>query len=39
VGSAFAAKAVWWAPIVIAVLVFVLFAGTGLVLGARAARP
>ena len=39
VGSAFAAKAVWWAPIVIAVLVSVLFAGTGLVLGARAARP
>jgi CHASE2 domain-containing sensor protein len=39
VGSAFAAKAAWWAPIVFAVVVFVLFAGTGLVLGARAARP
>jgi hypothetical protein len=39
VGSAFAAKAVWWAPIVFAVLVFAVFAGTGLVLGGRATRP
>jgi hypothetical protein len=28
----------WWAPIAAAVLTFVLFAGTGLVLSARAAR-
>jgi hypothetical protein len=38
-----AAAAAWhvvsWAPAVAAVVVFALFAGTGLVLGARAARP
>jgi hypothetical protein len=28
----------WWAPIAAAVLTFVLFAGTGLALSARAAR-
>ncbi len=32
------ARFAWWAPIVAAVAVFVLFAGTGLTLSARAAR-
>ena len=39
VAGAAARHAVWWAPAVAAVLTFVLFAGTGLVLGARAAQP
>jgi hypothetical protein len=37
-GSA-AAKFASWPPVVAAVLVFVVFAGTGLALSARAARP
>jgi hypothetical protein len=39
-GAAASKFAAWpaWAPIVAAVLVFALFAGTGLTLGARAAR-
>jgi len=37
-GNAVASKFVSWSPIVAAVLVFVLYAGTGLILGARSAR-
>ncbi|HEV2778139.1 MAG TPA: hypothetical protein VGX25_01940 [Actinophytocola sp.] len=37
--GAFTARLAWWAPIAAGVLVFVLFAGTALTLGARAARP
>lgn len=36
--GAMGARFVWWAPVAAAVLVFVLFAGTGLRLSARAAR-
>jgi len=37
-GDAVASKFVSWSPIVASVLVFVLYAGTGLILGARSAR-
>lgn len=33
-----ASRAVWWSPVVAAVLVFAAFAGAGLTLSARAAR-
>jgi len=36
--GAVAARFAWWAPIAAAALTFVLFAGTGLALSARAAR-
>jgi hypothetical protein len=36
--GAVVARFAWWAPIVAAALTFVLFAGTGLALSARAAR-
>jgi hypothetical protein len=38
VAGGFTAKLAWWSPIVAAVLVFVLFAGTGLTMSARAGR-
>jgi CHASE2 domain-containing sensor protein len=38
IAGAFAARIAWWWPVISAALVFVLFAGTGFGLSARAAR-